>query len=356
MAVGVSWVPAASADTGGGAAVPDPVKVKSVQCVASLTASCGKGRAAPRGGQLQVRGENLQQVASLVYLGKRGAADDVASKPSHVSATEFDVPVPQRARSGRLDVLTLTGEKVHVRRRVTIAKAAQVPQAGRASGDVFFADGESSPTLTLSQAAPKGLQLQVMREVDGAVIATRKLAAGATEGTWNGMTADGPAPTGIYRLQLAPEAASLAARVTFRFYDHLFPIRGKHDLGQSGTNNYGGGRSHGGQDMFAKCGTPLAAARGGRVRYAGTQARAGNYVVITSKQTGYDYVYMHLRDKPAVKTGDEVSTGQSLGLVGDTGNASGCHLHFELWSSPGWYSGGSTVDPLPLLRAWDGWS
>jgi murein DD-endopeptidase MepM/ murein hydrolase activator NlpD len=33
--------------------------------------------------------------------------------------------------------------------------------------------------------------------------------------------------------------------------------------------------------------------------------------------------------------------------------ASACHLHFELWTAPGWYSGGQPIDPLPSLQAWD---
>ncbi len=136
--------------------------------------------------------------------------------------------------------------------------------------------------------------------------------------------------------------------------DHVFPIQGRHDVGQSETNNFGGGRGHQGQDMFADCGTPLVAAQGGTVRIAkADHPRAGNYLVITGATSGLDYVYMHLQAPPTVETGDPVTTGQPLGAVGDTGNASGCHLHFELWSAPGWYRGGAPIDPLPRVRAWD---
>ena len=46
-------------------------------------------------------------------------------------------------------------------------------------------------------------------------------------------------------------------------------------------------------------------------------------------------------------------TGQPIGFVGRTGDATACHLHFEMWPAPGWYTGGSAVDPLPSLKAWD---
>ena len=43
-------------------------------------------------------------------------------------------------------------------------------------------------------------------------------------------------------------------------------------------------------------------------------------------------------------------------IVGETGDAQGCHLHFEMWSPPGWYEGGSPFDPLPELEKWDRYS
>ena len=87
--------------------------------------------------------------------------------------------------------------------------------------------------------------------------------------------------------------------------------------------------------------------------FAGYHSAAGYYVVIDGKGTGLDNSYMHLRQKALVSTGDSVRTGQQLGEVGDTGHASGCHLHFEEWTAPGWYKGGHPIDPLPDLKSWD---
>ena len=99
---------------------------------------------------------------------------------------------------------------------------------------------------------------------------------------------------------------------------------------------------------MAACGLPLVAARGGQVQYSGFEGAAGNYVVIDGKGTSYDMAYMHLAKPSPLQTGDTVRTGQPIGIVGDTGDATACHLHFEIWTAPGWYEGGSPIDPLPL--------
>jgi murein DD-endopeptidase MepM/ murein hydrolase activator NlpD len=150
-------------------------------------------------------------------------------------------------------------------------------------------------------------------------------------------------------------AAEPAPAESVTVYDHMFPVRGTHDFGGGGTV-FGagrGGRSHQGQDTLAACGTPLAAARGGKVQFVGFHSAAGYYVVIDGAGTGMDYVYMHLRDKAEVQVGDSVHTGQELGAVGDSGNATACNLHFEEWTSPGWYDGGRPINPLPDLKRWD---
>jgi murein DD-endopeptidase MepM/ murein hydrolase activator NlpD len=104
--------------------------------------------------------------------------------------------------------------------------------------------------------------------------------------------------------------------------------------------------------VLANCGLKLVAARGGVVRRSGNQGAAGNYIAITpnAEHIG-DQAYLHLAKPSPFKAGDRVYTGQQIGIVGDTGHASACHLHFEQWSGEIWLS--KPTDPLPALKAWD---
>ena len=129
--------------------------------------------------------------------------------------------------------------------------------------------------------------------------------------------------------------------------DAVFPVRAKHTYG----DGIGAGRGHQGQDLLAKCGKRVVAAEPGRVRYVKYQSAAGNYVVI--KGPGRDEVYMHLAKPSKLRVGQRVKAGDLVGRVGQTGRASACHLHFEMWSKPGWYRGGAVLDPTPYLKEWD---
>ena len=149
----------------------------------------------------------------------------------------------------------------------------------------------------------------------------------------------------------APQPATAPAVQTDGW---VFPIRGRHDYGDA-SDRYGadrGDHKHAGQDVLSACGTTLVAARGGKVMGADYGGGAGNFVAVHTTDTRYDYFYAHLRDAPLVKEGQTVKTGQIVGYVGATGDAVGCHLHFELWDGP-WWNGGRTIDPLPFLKAWD---
>lgn len=136
--------------------------------------------------------------------------------------------------------------------------------------------------------------------------------------------------------------------------EEVFPVRGWHTFG-SAMSRFGAPRSghtHQGQDVGAACGTKLVSVRKARVRYRAYDGAGGNYVVLHAIDTHVDYVYMHLIKPASVEPGQVVSAGQKIGYVGQTGDATGCHLHFELWHGV-WYGGGHPVDPLHFLKALD---
>ena len=131
--------------------------------------------------------------------------------------------------------------------------------------------------------------------------------------------------------------------------DAVFPVRGRHDFGTA-VNGFGGGRGHQGQDIFASCGTPVVAARAGTVVEAETGGNEGHYVVMKTAD-GPHQAYLHLLRPSSVRKGDRVAAGEPIGKVGDSGNADGCHLHFELWTAPGRFTG-SVMNPRAALNRW----
>lgn len=144
-------------------------------------------------------------------------------------------------------------------------------------------------------------------------------------------------------------AVELDAAEPVEAADGVFPVDGAYDFGTA-VNGFGGGRNHQGQDILSDCGTPVLAARAGKVAWVRWQDAAGNYAVVTADD-GTSQAYMHLQSKASVRQGQRVAAGQQIGVVGQTGRASACNLHFELWTAPGWYRGGKAIDPLPTLKA-----
>jgi murein DD-endopeptidase MepM/ murein hydrolase activator NlpD len=183
-------------------------------------------------------------------------------------------------------------------------------------------------------------------------VARRWVRRGPVDVRWHGrMRGGGPAADGRYVARIDGRRVG-----HFAFHDHRYPIRGPH-ADRGGIGYFGaprnGGRIHEGFDVNAACGTPLAAARGGRVLTSRHDPDLyGWLVIVHGRRTHRNYWYAHLRTQPLVGKGDRVRTGQRLGEVGATGNAAsvGCHLHFEV------HLNRVPVDPEPLLHRWDRWS
>jgi len=100
---------------------------------------------------------------------------------------------------------------------------------------------------------------------------------------------------------------------------------------------------HGGIDIVAPAGTSIRAAAAGTVIFAGWKSNGGGYQVWVSDGHNYYTGYHHM-SAVLVHTGQRIGRGQVIGRVGMTGNATGPHLHFEVWIGPIW-AGGYRVNP-----------
>ena len=125
-----------------------------------------------------------------------------------------------------------------------------------------------------------------------------------------------------------------------------FPVAGKNKYAiQSffGDPRDGGRREHHGVDIFAKRHTPIVAPIKGEVRFVGTRGIGGKVVWLYDRKTGNSLYFAHLQDQ-MVKRYQMVEVGDTLGTVGNTGNArfTPPHLHFGIYNN-------GPIDPYAFL-------
>jgi murein DD-endopeptidase MepM/ murein hydrolase activator NlpD len=102
---------------------------------------------------------------------------------------------------------------------------------------------------------------------------------------------------------------------------------------------------HSGIDLGAPFGTPVLAAKAGRVDFAGWGDGYGNLVELDHGSIGTRYAHL---DAIFVSQGQQIAQGQQIGIVGSTGRSTGPHLHFEIMvpSGDGWVA----LDPAPYFN------
>jgi murein DD-endopeptidase MepM/ murein hydrolase activator NlpD len=264
---------------------------------------CGAAGAVHPGALLRVRGVHLRRTTEVRFTGAAGALDDVAAAPVARRKTSVDVRVPLGAASGAVTVVDRDGVAS------APAPAALTVVAGAAPGggpsidvDVlapkayFDAERPLRVSYLVHDNRPVSVRVELVRQSDGAVIATWAPGVVAPETPqmieWNGLAGGRAQKPGRYtfRVSAADEAGRCVRRAQgdgraeaastepdpseFLYLNHQFPIRGPHGYGEFPAS-FGGGRGHQGQDVFAACGTPLVAARGGRVKFKQYHSRAG---------------------------------------------------------------------------------
>src|SRR5688572_16218845 len=155
---------------------------------------------------------------------------------------------------------------------------------------------------------------------------------------------------GDFILRLQPELLRGGQyRVVLRLEAQLaFPVSGRSMRSiQSifGAERDGGARSHDGVDIFAPRGTPVLAAAPGEAYRIGITNLGGKVVWVRDPVRNARLYYAHL-DSQHVRNGDRIEVGDTLGFVGNTGNARTTppHLHFGVYRT-----GEGPTDPVPFL-------
>jgi murein DD-endopeptidase MepM/ murein hydrolase activator NlpD len=158
----------------------------------------------------------------------------------------------------------------------------------------------------------------------------RSIRALARFQAWAGLRADGVAGPGTQRALRAPPARS--------------PVKLLRPVNAAIGDRFGprDDAFHAGLDFPAPTGTPVTAAGFGDVVFSGYDSSGWGNMVLLRHRFGLRTLYAHL-SSIAVSIGAHVDAGQLVGRVGQTGRATGPHLHFEVLLR------GANIDPLSAL-------
>jgi murein DD-endopeptidase MepM/ murein hydrolase activator NlpD len=283
-------------------------------------------------------------VDRVAYLERATNSDSQAIGELRVAATDL--------RDRRTDLARLQAQQENDVSRADAVQRDLEDKLSQAKGDEQGllaeraredeARRQAEAAAARQRAADAARQAEATRQAQAASAA--QAAATASAGSSDGTTAttDQAGDTDALGAHSAPsgdvEAGPAGATALGNF---VCPVAGAVAF----SDDFGAPRSghtHQGNDMFASQGTPVVATRSGTASLQSGGA-GGNMVFLYG---GGDYfMYAHL-DSFTVDDGQSVSAGQQLGTVGDTGDATAYHLHFEI--HPG---GGSAVDPYPTISA-----
>ena len=269
-------------------------------------------------------------VAALALLGAGGALGFwLAMLEAPAPAAQVTSPSPAVAPAPPASAFTLEqlgalsarlfrleNEAAQLGRRVGLAvrPAVAAPAAAASAASAMGPTGASGGPLLAPRADAGGaaaldsqlaqLEAQIARIADAAALRTLEV------------------------MRLPTRLPIAGADLTSGFGNRVDPFAHRHAF-------------HAGLDFAADSGTPIAAAAGGTVAFAGWKSDFG-WVVEIDHGNGLRTRYAHA-SKLLVHTGDIVAPGERIARVGSTGRSTGAHLHFEV------LRGGDPVDPKRYL-------
>lgn len=291
-----------------------------------------------------------------VYNGG-GAVAPVASAPAAPARTETQRfvagPAPARPAASVAEAKTKVQTAAEAKKAAAEAKAAEATEAkAKAAADAqamresrarFAAEAKAkADARKAGTAAPAAKPVAEAKPAAAQQPARAAAPQPAKPVAVASAPAIEPKPTAIPKAEPEPkttaslpkpeeESAGASDKADFRW-----PARGRVISGYSKGGNEG-------INIAVPEGTPVKAAEGGTVAYAGSELKGYGNLVLIRHPNGYVSAYAH-NGELKVKRGDTVKRGQVVANSGQTGNVSSPQLHFEL------RKGSSPVDPTPYLN------
>jgi len=311
--------------------------------VAADAVAASEARIATFSRDSYMKGSDLSTAAALLDSAGPGELIQRAAILSYVADNQVDV-------LGELEVAKVAqanAESAARAARDEMAAAEKTAEAAKEAADGQLAAQQSAYEQVATQKAGYEAQLQAAQirllELQGARDAYQQ---------WVARKQAEEAAAAAAAARSAREAAAAAAAVrnsgssaggSTGSGGYVKPFSGRV------TSCFGArwGVNHNGLDVASAIGTPLYAPTSGTVRRAGSATGFGLAVYLEGDD-GAVYVYGHINDY-FVQTGDRVAAGQQIAEVGNRGNSTGPHVHFEVHPSGSMYSGAS--DPVPWLNA-----
>jgi murein DD-endopeptidase MepM/ murein hydrolase activator NlpD len=267
------------------------------------------GTMVPTGEDLNAQGR-AHALAEIVSQTDRDAIDQYRAVKDKLERSTAELEAKQQEQQGQLDEMNEQRDRLSAELDRLEALEAQRIEAERRAAEARAA----------ADAASKK-QAQDLKALQDAMAAGK--AAASRGGSSGPPTASGPTP--------GPIASG----------DWICPVQGARTFRDSWGDPRSGGRSHKGVDIMSPRGTPVVTPVSGTVRLQGD--RLGGLSFHLQGDDGNYYYGTHL-DSYAGPSG-RLPGGTVVGYVGDTGNAVGTHLHFEIHIG----SYGNPINPYPTV-------